>query len=249
MANISNTYFITGASSDVGLLLIDRLLARGGEEDIVVAQGCGDLAGIGPLAAKYKGRIRTYDVDLTDANALKLLLDDTERSIGLPTHIVHLPALRVVNTKFKNFDHARFALDMQVQAGSAAEICRRFVPAMAKARRGRVLFMLTSYVLGVPPKNTAAYVMAKEALHGLAKSLAADYAAFGVTVNCVAPSMMETKFLADTPSLIVQAAAEANPMGRNATPADVVPAMEFLLGEDAGFITGVTLPITGGSAV
>ena len=51
-------------------------------------------------------------------------------------------------------------------------------------------------------------------------------------------------FIAD-----VQASAEANPMGRNATPADVVPAMAFLLSDEAGFITGVTLPITGGSAL
>ena len=108
--------------------------------------------------------------------------------------------------------------------------------------------MLTSYLLGAPPKNTAAYVMVKSTLQGLAKSLAADYASFGVTVNCVMPSMMETKFLADTSELIVQASAEANPMKRNARVEDVVPAMAFLLSEEAGFITGVTLPVTGGSA-
>ncbi|MDL2323925.1 SDR family oxidoreductase [Ruminococcaceae bacterium OttesenSCG-928-A16] len=246
---MGNVYFITGASSDVGCLLIDRLLTAGSKEDIVVAQGYGDLSHLAPLCAKFKGQIRTYDVDLADPAAVNLFLTNVQQTLPTPTHIVHLPALRVVNTKFKNFDEARFALDMQVQAGAATAICKQFLPKMAKAKNGRVLFMLTSYVLGVPPKNTAAYVMAKEALHGLAKSLAADYAASGVTVNCVAPSMMETKFLTDTPDLIVQAAAEANPMGRNATPADVVPAMAFLLSEEARFITGITLPITGGSAV
>ena len=50
--------------------------------------------------------------------------------------------------------------------------------------------------------------MAKSAIGGLVKSLAVEYARFGVTVNCVAPSMMETNFLKDTPDLIVQAAAE-----------------------------------------
>ena len=100
----------------------------------------------------------------------------------------------------------------------------------------------------MPPKNTAAYVTAKSALAGLAKSLAADYAPSGVTVNCVAPYMMETKFLADTSDLVVQMSAEANPMKRNARVEDVVPAMAFLLSEEAGFITGVTLPVTGGSA-
>ena len=74
-------------------------------------------------------------------------------------------------------------------------------------------------------------------------------ARFGITVNCVAPSMMETHFLKDTPDLIVQAAAADNPMGRNATPEDVAPAMAFLLSEEARFITGVTLPVTGGSTI
>lgn len=244
---MSNIYLITGASSDVGRLLIENLFLHGQPDDLVLAQGNGDLDILSPLAAHYPGRLKTFDVDLSDPNKLGVFMATIEATAGCPTHFVHLPALRVINTKFKNFDADRFALDMQIQVGSAAAICKKFLPRMAKAKNGRVLFMLTSYVIGVPPKNTAAYVMAKEALHGLAKSLAADYAASGVTVNCIAPSMMETKFLADTPGLIVQMAAEANPRGRNATPADVVPAMEFLLSEGAGFITGVVLPITGGS--
>ena len=67
---------------------------------------------------------------------------------------------------------------MSVQIRSAVKLCKTFLPAMAKARQGRVLFMLTSYLLGAPPKNTAAYVMVKSTLQGLAKSLAADYASF-----------------------------------------------------------------------
>lgn len=243
-----NIYLITGATSDVGVPLARRILENAAPEDILVAQGHGDLSCIAPLAMEYKGRIRTFDVNLMDAGAAEVFIDSVEKTVGAPTHFIHLPALRVVNTKFKNFDAKRFALDMQVQVNSAAAICKRFAPAMAKAGFGRILFMLTSYVIGIPPKNTAAYVMAKEALHGLAKSLAADYAGKGVTVNCVAPSMMETKFLEETPQLVVQMAAEQNPMGRNATPDDVVPAMAFLLGEEARFITGVVLPITGGSA-
>ena len=243
---MSNVYLITGASSDVGIALIRRMLQP---EDVVIAQGAGDLSGLAQLWQDYPGQIRTYDVDLTDEAATELFIRDVAANYPLPTHIVHLPALRVINTKFKNFDEERFDKDLSVQVRSAVKICKTFVPKMAKAKRGRVLFMLTSYLLGMPPKNTAAYVMAKSTLQGLAKSLAADYAGTGVTVNCVMPSMMETKFLADTSDLIVQASAEANPMGRNARVSDVVPAMAFLLGEEAGFITGVTLPITGGSAL
>lgn len=244
---MQNVYLITGASSDVGCALIRRL-ADHDSQALIVAQGAGDLNRLAELCRELPGRIRTYDVDLTDENALNAFIADVQTSCPAPTHLVHLPALRVINTKFKKFDEERFELDLSVQVRSAVKLCKTFVPLMAKAKRGRVLFMLTSYLIGVPPKNTAAYIMAKSALGGLAKSLAADYAPFGVTVNCVAPSMMETRFLADTSDLIVQASAEANPMGRNARVEDVVPAMEFLLGDEAGFITGVTLPITGGSA-
>lgn len=243
---MSSVYLITGASSDVGIALIRRVLQP---EDVVIAQGAGDLSGLAQLCQEYPGQIRTYDVDLSDEAATELFIRDVAANYPLPTHIVHLPALRVINTKFKNFDEERFDKDLSVQVRSAVKICKTFVPKMAKAKRGRVMFMLTSYLLGMPPKNTAAYIMAKSTLQGLAKSLAADYAGTGVTVNCVMPSMMETKFLTDTSDLIVQASAEANPMGRNARVSDVVPAMAFLLGEEAGFITGVTLPITGGSAL
>ncbi len=243
---MANVYLITGASSDVGIAFIRRVLQP---EDIVIAQGAGDLSGLAGLCKEHPGQIHTYDVDLSDSNATDLFIQHVAQTHPLPTHIVHLPALRVINTKFKNFDEQRFALDLNVQIFSAVKICKAFLPKMAKARYGKVLFMLTSYLLGVPPKNTAAYVMAKSTLQGLAKSLAADYASFGITVNCVMPSMMETKFLADTSDLIVQASAEANPMGRNARVEDVVPAMAFLLSDEASFITGVTLPITGGSAL
>lgn len=239
-------YLITGASGDVGAALIDRVLGPG---DTVIAQGAGDVDRLAPLCEKHPGSIHTFDVDLTDEAALQAFIHQVGAQYPAPTHLVHLPALRVINTRFKNFDEARFERDLSVQVRSAVQLCKAFLPAMAKARQGRVLFMLTSYLLGAPPKNTAAYIVAKSALQGLAKSLAADYAPYGVTVNCVAPSMMETKFLADTSSLIVEAAAAANPMGRNARVEDVVPAMAFLLSEEARFITGITLPITGGSAL
>ena len=244
---MSNQYLITGATSDVGIALLERLLAHNPGSK-AVAQGWGDMSGLAPLQQQYPGQITLLEADLTSPQAVSAFVQEVETHVECPTHIIHLPALRALNTKFKKFDEDRLWLDMQVQIGSAVALCKTFLPKMAKQKKGRVLFMLTSYVIGIPPKNMAAYVTAKEALYGLAKSLSADYAAFGVTVNCVSPSMMETKFLAETPDLIVQAAAEAHPLKRNATPADVVPAMEFLLGEEAAFITGINLPITGGSA-
>ncbi len=239
-------YLITGATSDVGRALIRRVL---GTQDLVIAQGMGDLFLLEEISAANPGQIIPYDLDLTAPGAVEGFLAEIAEKYPVPTHFVHLPALRVVNAKFKNFDEERFLMDLNVQVMSAVKICKAILPRMAKAKYGRVLFIQTSYTIGAPPKNTAAYVMAKSAIGGLVKSLAVEYARFGVTVNCVAPSMMETRFLTDTPDLVVQASAADNPMGRNARVEDVVPAMAFLLSEEARFITGVTLPVTGGSAI
>jgi len=180
----------------------------------VLAQGCGDLDKLAPLCQKFPGQVRPFDVDLSDRAKVDTFMRLLETSAPAPTHFIHLPALPVVNVKFKAFDQSRFDRDLEIQVHSAVRICRQVLPAMARAKFGRVLFIQTSYTIGAPPKNTAAYVMAKSAVGGLVKSLAVEYAKFGVTVNCVAPSMMETNFLKDTPDLIVQAAAADVALGR-----------------------------------
>ena len=241
---MNKTYLITGATSDVGLELIKTLNADGVK---FLLQGFGDFEALKTFCAENGADAEFFDVNLSDNEATDKFVEAL--SEYAPTHFVHLPALRVINTKFKSFDEERFMLDMNVQVMSAVKICKFIVPKMAKAKFGRVLFMATSYVLANPPKNTAAYIMAKNAVVGLAKSLAADYAPNGVTVNCISPSMIETKFLAETSHLIVEQAAMAHPMKRNATVKDVVPAIVFLLSDEAAYITGVNLPITGGSII
>ena len=238
-------YLITGATSDVGYELI-KTVAKDGDKFLL--QGFGDSSRLEEFCKENRIDYRYFDVNLSDSEATDNFVAQL-KECDTPTHFVHLPALRVVNTKFKSFDEERFMLDINVQIMSAVKICKYIMPKMAKAKFGRVLFMATSYVLANPPKNTGAYIMAKNAVVGLMKSLAADYASNGITVNSVSPSMIETKFLAETSHLIVEAAANEHPMKRNAQVNDVVPAMAFLLSEEARFITGVNLPITGGSVI
>ncbi len=241
-------YLITGASSDIGMSLCRALAPNA---DLIVAtanNGSESLSSLGEeLTSKYTNlTFLTITVNLSIAeNVEEMLSEFAEKGISF-THFVHLPSLRPINAKLKKFDFERFYTDFELQVGSALRISRHIMPTMAKEKYGRVLFMLTSYIDN-PPKNMTSYVTVKSALAGLCKSLSVDFASFGVTVNGILPSMVETKFLQDTSNLIVEGAAEAHPMGRNATVEDIVPAMEFLLSDDAGYITGTMLSVNGGS--
>ena len=92
------TYLITGAPSDVGRTLIERLLHNAPADTLVLAQGCGDLAKMAELCRRYPGQLRTYDVDLSDRAKVDAFVEVLAADAPAPTHFVHLPALPVVNT-------------------------------------------------------------------------------------------------------------------------------------------------------
>ena len=107
------TYLITGATSDVGRALIERLLAGAPVDTTVLAQGCGDLEKLADLCARFPGQVRPFDVDLSDRAKVDTFVQVLASSAPAPTHFIHLPALPVVNAKFKAFDQTRFDRDLE----------------------------------------------------------------------------------------------------------------------------------------
>jgi 3-oxoacyl-[acyl-carrier protein] reductase len=134
-----------------------------------------------------------------------------------------------------------------MQLTTAFILLQSFLPKMAAVKYGKVVFMLTSYTIGIPPSAMAHYVTAKYAMLGLMKSLAAEYAGKQICINAVSPSMIETGFLSQIPEKIVEFTAQQHPQKRNALPSDVVPVIKFLLSDEAGFVTGINIPVTGGA--
>jgi 3-oxoacyl-[acyl-carrier protein] reductase len=111
----------------------------------------------------------------------------------------------------------------------------------------RVVFLLSFVTQSLPPKFMSYYVIVKYAELGLMRALAAEYASSSVRINGISPSTVETKFLQKVSEVAVQMAARASPLGRNATPEDLIGAMEFLLSAGAEYMTGIDIPITAGS--
>jgi len=237
---------ITGASSDIGIALCQHLLAT--TDRRIVAHSFSGSDRIAVLQQQYPDRIHPVQADLSDLSTIPLLADQLQ-ALGELAAVVHLPALRLVNDRFTKFKWERFEKDLSIQVRSVAMLLQRFLPKMSKKPDARIVFVLTSSVHGVPPKFTSMYTIVKYAQLGLMRCLAAEYAATNVRINAISPSMVDTQFLADISELAVQMTAAGNPLGRNATPADLIGALDLLLSPASGYMNGVDIPIAAGSVI
>jgi len=239
---------ITGASSDIGLAVIARLAEDPGKP-LILAHCNSGAARVERLqeALNAGDSIVALPCDFRDDTKTADLASTIADRFGVPSRVVHLPALNLAYERFTKFCWERFEADMNVQVRSAVTLLRRFLPEMARMPSARIVFLLSSVTRGVPPKFLSMYGIVKYAQLGLMRSLASEYGDTGITVNAVSPGMVETRFLQEIPDIARQMSAAASPKKRNATPDDVVRAVEFLLSPAAGYLNGVEIPVTGGA--
>lgn len=226
---MTKTYLITGATSALGLALLEQLADAAAPGDRILAQGFGDLSRLAGLCQAHPGLIRPYDVDLSNPQAVSAFAEDVRDSFPVLTHLIHLPALQPLPSGFDCLDEDRFAQERAVRLDSAVQLCKAFVPEMARAGYGRVLLLHPA----LPPQGYAAARTVQGALDGLVQALAAEYDGTGVTVNCVAPGPMASRQEPDSGLLRAE---------------EAVPALLFLLSDGAARVNGVVLPVTGGAA-
>lgn len=240
---MNNIIFVTGASSDIGVALIKSIK----EESVIIAHYHSNKKRLLDLQKHTEHIIFPIQADFSSNQSLIEMLDKIESEIGVPSKIIHLAAPKAENIRFRDVDWNNFQSDINISLGSITIILNRFLPKMAKVKYGRVVCMLSSYTLGIPPKAMAQYVTVKYALLGLMKSLASEYVEKKITINCISPSMIDTQFLSNINERIIEITAEGHPLKRNASVSDIIPSILLMLSDESSYINGVNLPITGGS--
>jgi NAD(P)-dependent dehydrogenase (short-subunit alcohol dehydrogenase family) len=121
----------------------------------------------------------------------------------------------------------------------------RAAPGMKERRYGRIVAVSSSATAEVPAKF-AAYVTAKHALLGLCRAQAVELGPWNITVNTVSPSMLISDFSDEAGLAAREIVARRTPLRRLGDADEVAQAIAFLVSEDAGFVSGANLPVTGG---
>lgn len=243
---MNKIYLITGASSDVGMAYINHLIGLD-EPATVLAHYRNRNVEFDRLCENNSAvKVIPLQADFSKEDELEQMLLNIKGGYGVPTHILHLPASKLEYGKIKQIDWERVQTDFQVQVMSLGKILQTFLPQMAKNKYGKIAVMLSSVILGMPPKFMTAYTITKYALLGLVKSAAIEYAEKGININGLSPNMMETKFLQNIDERLVEMTAASSKMQRNIRVEEVIPTIHFLLSESSDYMNGVNINLSGG---
>jgi 3-oxoacyl-[acyl-carrier protein] reductase len=230
---------VTGASGGIGAELSARLAAAGAAVGVHYAANREAAERVAATIAAAGGRAGVFATDLRDADAPERLVDAVEAGLG-PVDVLAANAGLSRPAPYEEVDAAAFDETLAVNLRAPFLLARRVLPGMRARGFGRVLF--TSSIAGLTGGIVGPhYASSKAGLHGLTHFLAARVARDGVTVNAIAPALIEdTAMLPGNPAEL----ATLVPVGRLGKPSEVADLALAILRN--GYITSQVVSIDGG---
>ena len=233
---------VTGASRGIGRTVARRCGACGAS---VVAAARGDHAD--PVAEEIRqagGRAVAVSVDVTAADQVDALVRATLDEFGRVDALVNNAGI-VRDRLAMRMALAEWDLVVATNLTAAFACARAVLRPMLKQRHGRII-SVGSVVGQMGNAGQVNYAASKAGLVGFSKALAREVATRGITVNVVAPGMIDTDMTAQLDETAREAMLAQIPMGRLGTADDVAGAVCFLASDEAAYITGQVLAVNGG---
>lgn len=234
---------VTGASGGIGGE-IARALHKAGA--VVTLSGT-RVAPLEALAAELGERVHVATCDLSVAASVEALPKLAAERMGSVDVLVNNAGITRDNL-FMRMSDDEWQSVIDVNLTSTFRLCRGVLRGMMKARWGRIV-NISSVVGATGNPGQGNYAASKAGMVGMSKSLAAEVASRGITVNCVAPGFITT---AMTDKLNDEQKARILtqvPAGRMGDAGEIAAAVLYLASSEAGYVTGTTLHVNGGMAM
>lgn len=236
---VSKVAVVTGGTRGIGEAISLSLKDAGYN---VVAT----YAGNDEAAQKFTERtgIKAVKFDVSDFDACQAAIKDIESEVG-PVEILVNNAGITRDGTMHRMDFEKWNQVIQTNLSSCFNMCRGVIEGMRERNFGRIV-NIGSVNGQAGQYGQVNYAAAKSGIHGFTKALAQEGASKGITVNAIAPGYIATEMVRAVPENVLEKIVATIPVGRLGEASEIARAVNFLVAEDAGFITGSTLSINGG---
>ena len=242
------TALVTGASRGIGRAIALEFARQGyavaafyHRDETSAASLLSELRALGADA-------ETFRADVADRIQVEAAVSRANARFGHIDVLVNNAGIALPQKLLGDCSPAEWERMLAVNVTGVYHLCRCVLPGMLARHEGRIINV--SSVWGLCGASCEVpYSTAKAAVIGFTKALAKEVGPSGVTVNCVAPGVVDTDMNAALPPEALEALAEETPLGRRGSPADVAGCVLFLAGERGAFFTGQVLSPNGGFVI
>jgi 3-oxoacyl-[acyl-carrier protein] reductase len=231
---------VTGASRGIGQAIADRLAADG----FFVVGTATSAAGAAAIAERLGQQGTGVVLQVQQPEQVNPLLDQLEQQYGPLAVLVNNAGITRDGLLLRMKDEDWSDI-MAVHLDGVFRLCRRAIKGMSRQRRGRII-NISSVVARMGNAGQTNYAAAKAGLEGFSRALAREMGGRNITVNCVAPGLIETDMTDAVGDQSRQALLGRIALGRAGQPDEVAAAVAFLASDASSYITGAVLPVNGG---
>ena len=236
---MSHTAIVTGGTRGIGAA-ISVALSEDGYKVAATYAGNDEAA----EAFKTQTGISVYRFDVADFDQCADSVSRIETDLGAVGILVNNAGITRDGTLHR-MDFEQWNAVLQTNLSSCYNMCRNVIDGMRERGFGRIV-NIGSVNGQAGQYGQVNYAAAKSGIHGFTKALALEGAAKGVTVNAIAPGYVDTDMVRAVPEKVLEKIIATIPVGRLGYASDIARAVQFLVADDATFITGSTLSINGG---
>jgi len=240
------TAIVTGGASGIGRATALRLARDGADVAILDVDGAG-AERVGREVAALGRRALTVEADVASAASVAAAADRVRGALGAVAVLVNAAGIASF-VPLLQMSEAEWDRLVAVHLKGTFNCTRAVLPDMIATRWGRVVSIASVAGLNGGGPGLAHYAAAKAGIIGFTKAVALEMAGFGITVNAIAPGLIDTPLLerSGMPHEVRERIVQQMPVGRIGTPDDIAAACAYLASDEASFVTGQVLSPNGG---
>ena len=249
---MSDVAVVTGAAKGIGHGIAKKL-CEAGDTVILLSRGA-DVYDCEKEFLENGWKVKAFQCDVADAVAVKSCISQVIEQFGRIDVLVNNAGIARM-TPFEEIDESLLDEHIRVNIKGTWNMIRQVIPFMRRTGYGRIVNMASVTGPMVCDKGYTAYGLTKAAIVGLTKTIAVEYAEYGITCNAVCPGYILTPSVErnsarshpDDPYRVIREIAAGVPVKKMGTPEQIGSAVVFLASRESDYITGINLVVDGGN--